>query len=185
MSEYTVPEEIKQRNRELCARYPFLIPTNRWSGKRITDCAAGEKGFWPGNPDEIPEYDYERTELDDMPDGWRKAFGEAICQEIMDELVAHNLVDDYRITQIKEKWGFLHWYDNGCTSKIWKEIIPKYEELSMRTCIHCGKPATKISTGWISPWCDECAKDIRDRMVPIEEYFNPPEEDVGEEEDPV
>lgn len=53
----------KEYNRELCERYPFLIPTNRFSGKRITEGA----GFWPGSPNSVPEWDYESTELDDMP----------------------------------------------------------------------------------------------------------------------
>ena len=35
------------------------------------------------------------------------------------------------------------------------EIIKKYENLSRNTCISCGEPATKISDGWISPFCDK------------------------------
>ena len=47
----------KESNQKLIERFPFLIPRNRWTGK-------------------IPEdYDYSYTELDSMPDGWRKAFG--------------------------------------------------------------------------------------------------------------
>ena len=69
MAEIEVPEEVKQRNRELCEKYPFLIPRNRWSGMRITEAQDG--GFWPGDHDKIPEYDWEYTELDEMPDGWR------------------------------------------------------------------------------------------------------------------
>lgn len=58
-----VDEEIKQKNRELCERFPFLIPRNRFSGKKITDCCGpnGEEGYWPGSPDEHPEYDFEYT----------------------------------------------------------------------------------------------------------------------------
>ena len=50
-----VSEEIKQKNRELCEKYPFLIPHNRWSGMRITEAQNG--GYWPSDPDEVPEYD--------------------------------------------------------------------------------------------------------------------------------
>ena len=63
---------------------------------------------------------------------------------------------EYRIVQIKEKYGFLHWYDAGGNIEIMREIIPKYEEESLNTCICCGKLATKISKGWISPYCDKC-----------------------------
>ena len=172
MYDVVVLEETKERNRKLCERYPFLIPSNRWSGIRITEAGGG--GYWPGNPDEIPEYDYEFTELDDMPEGWRIAFGEQMCEELKQELLAsggEEALQEYRIVQIKEKYGFLRWYDNGCTSRWCHEILPKYEALSERTCIRCGKPATQISTGWISPWCDECAKSIPYRMVPVDVWF--------------
>lgn len=116
-----------QKNRVLIERYPFLLPRNRWTGEVSKD------------------YDYHYTELDAMPDGWRIAFGEQICEEIR----------------------------FGATEKILREIIPKYSKLSQRTCIKCGKPATKISLGWISPWCDECADKIKrhERFESVETYF--------------
>ena len=162
-------DNIKQKNRELCERFPFLIPSNRWSGIRITEADKG--GFFPGKPDVIPEYDYEYTELDSMPDGWRVAFGEQMCQEIMDELVANRMVDDYRITQIKEKYGSLRWYDNGFT-KHGYEIIRKYEELSARTCICCGAPATYVTRGWIMPVCFNCKDNVGYISDPIKEVVN-------------
>lgn len=177
-----VPKSVKKRNKKLCKRFPFLIPTNEWSGKRITDCCGpdGEEGYWPGSPDHHPDYDWEYTKLDDMPEGWRKAFGEQMCEEIMQELVEHNCVDKYRVTQIKEKYGELRWCDFGGTDKIFREIIPKYEELSKRTCINCGAPATRISTGWISPWCDQCILPLRCTTVPIEEWFKEDADDEHE-----
>lgn len=104
----------------------------------------------------IPTY----TELDAMEPGWKKAFGIQMCKEIKKELKKYNFLYKYRITQIKEKWGKLEWYDCGIPkdSKIW-DIIEKYSEISRKTCINCGKPATKISTGWISPYCDDCIGD--------------------------
>lgn len=177
-----VSEEVKRENRKLCEKYPFLIPRNRWSGMRITEAQGG--GYWPGSPEKIPEYDWERTELDEMPDGWRKAFGEQLCEELKQELLSaggQEALDNYMIIQIKEKFGYLRWYDNGCTERWFSEILPKYENLSERTCIHCGKPAAFISTGWISPWCEECAQGIRDHMVPIDEWFSPIYQEEGEE----
>ena len=181
MSEIEVSQEIKDRNRALCEKYPFLIPRNRWSGKRITEAKDG--GYWPGDPESIPEYDYEYTELDDMPEGWRKAFGEQLCEELKQELLAsggEKALNEYMICQIKEKYGYLRWYDFGCTERWFSEILPQYENLSERTCIRCGRPAKYISSGWISPWCEDCAKGIPDRMVPIDEWFAPAnEEDDG------
>lgn len=69
----------KESNQKLIERFPFLIPRNRWTGK-------------------VPEdYDYSYTELDSMPDGWRKAFGEQMCEDIRDELVHAEYLNQYRI----------------------------------------------------------------------------------------
>lgn len=156
-------EEIKQKNRELCERYPFLIPSNRFSGMKVTDPKAQEGGFWPGSPEAIPDpYDYEYTELDEMPHGWRKAFGEQMCEEIRNAILESGTAEDlndYRIVQIKEKYGQLRWYDDWTNDAI-EAVIDKYTALSEQTCIRCGKPATKVSTGWISPFCDDCATEL-------------------------
>lgn len=155
----------KEKNKELIERFPFLMPHNRWTDKMPED------------------FDYSYTELDAMPDGWRKAFGEQMCEEIREELVRVAYLDKYRIAQIKEKYGTLRWYDFGCTERMLCEIIPKYEHLSARTCIRCGSPATKVSTGWISPYCDACASNIGqyERLIPIEEWLDEGEDDVASE----
>ena len=155
----------QEANRKLIERFPFLLPRNRWT-------------------DKVPEdFDYSYTELDSMPDGWRTAFGEQMCEEIREELVRANYLYQYRITQIKEKYGSLRWYDFGCTERMLREIIPKYDHLSARTCIRCGKPATKASTGWISPYCDTCADEIgqTERFIPIEEWLNGSRDEVASE----
>ena len=153
-----------EENKKLIERFPFLIPRNRWT-------------------DEIhKDYDYSVTELDFMPDGWRIAFGEQMCQEIMDELIVNDWVDKYRIFDIKEKFGHLCWYDNYGSDKIHKEIIPKYVDLSTKTCIKCGRPAKWMTTWWISPYCDECKKEIESKniehFVTLEEW----ERDITEED---
>ena len=148
----TNEEECKQFNKELCEKYPWLIPTNRWTGEIVED------------------YDYGYTELDQMPEGWRIAFGDQMVGELNQEFVKGGFVNDYRITQIKEKYGGLRWYDNGNTKEGYN-IINKYESLSRKTCICCGKPAKYITLGWISPFCEDCIKDINDRYETVEEYF--------------
>lgn len=145
-------------NKKLTKKFPFLIPKNRWTG----------------NID--PEYDYSYTELDAMPDGWRKAFGIQMCEDIQKELDTYSekIRNDYCITQIKEKYGTLRWYTNWTTEGL-ETIIRKYEELSSKTCIDCGKPATKIGKGWISPYCDSCAskfEQLGESFMPIEEYYS-------------
>lgn len=112
----------------------------------------------------IPKY----TELDAMPDGWRNAFGIQMCKDIKKQLIkegGYKLLFAYRIMQIKEKFGTLRWYDSYSTTGI-NGIIRKYEDISAHTCINCGKPATWISKGWISPYCDDCIGNT-ENAVPI------------------
>ena len=139
-------KRIRMRNKTLCKRYPFLI---------IRD--------WKDNPIE-EEYTY----LDDMPIGWRRAFGIQMCEEIRQALVKKNRLYTYRIEQVKEKFGGLRWYAYGSTPEI-DRIIDKYEDISYHTCVCCGRPATKMSCGWICPYCDKCAEKIGGEYKDIEE----------------
>ena len=127
----------------------------------------------------IPQY----TELDNMPIGWRNAFGLQMCQEIKDALLkvgGRKLLKAYRIMDIKEKYGTLRWYDAGAPKEVY-DIIHKYEELSFRTCIECGKPAKYITQGWISPYCEDCIKHQIYKYDSIEDYYENKEEDGNEE----
>lgn len=162
-------QAIKEYNKALCDRYPFLLPHNRWSGKPIT---TKEKGYWPGSPESIPEYDYEYTELDEMPNGWRLAFGDEMLEEMREELIRCNYLDEYMIVQLKEKYGSLRLYDNGIPQdcKVW-DIISKYEALSEKVCIYCGKPVKWQTTGWILYICDDCAKKYAREDIPLEEQY--------------
>lgn len=117
----------------------------------------------------IPTY----TELDMMPTGWRKAFGIQMCKEVKAQLLkdgGRKLLRKYRITQIKEKYGTLRWYCTWGSNSLY-HILDRYEDLSAKICIKCGKPAEVISTGWISPYCKNCIGN-RD-SISIEEYYNP------------
>lgn len=104
----------------------------------------------------LPTY----TELDAMSDGWRKAFGIQMCKDIKKALLKNGrkALYNYRITQIKEKFGELRWYD-GCTTTEVQKIIAKYAYISSRTCINCGELATVYTPYeyWKSPYCDKCA----------------------------
>ena len=145
--------EIIEHNKELIEEYPFLKLKY--------------------NLDDMPTY----TWLDDMPIGWRIAFGEQMCKEIKEELLKHNELDSYKIIQIKEKFGGLRWYDNSGLPGM-QFIVAKYEALSEKTCINCGKPAIWISKGWISPYCDECAtKQAKAQGVDINKRFKKIQED--------
>lgn len=150
-------KKIKQRNKYLCKRYPFLIPRHIWTDKVVWEV---HKSDWRY----APKYSY--TLLDNMPEGWRKKFGESFCEELREELIKFNFLNKYRVLQIKEKYGELRWYDNGIPigSKIY-DIINKYSELSTHICIHCGRPAEIINyMGWYEPICDKCLEKQEKRL---------------------
>lgn len=153
----------QRRNYELCMKYPILIPTNRWTGKTWDD------------------YEYESVELDQMPPGWRIAFGEQWVAEVQEAInkLPEKERDEIRLTDVKEKYGRLVTYFSYYTDELDK-VIAKYERLSERTCIHCGSPATKISLGYIMPLCDVCAEKSPYRTEDINKYFKEIEDDEEE-----
>ncbi|NLE03344.1 MAG: hypothetical protein GX638_00890 [Crenarchaeota archaeon] len=134
--------------KEINNKYPFLKVLN-FEGEVIPDA----------------------TWFDQIPDGWRIAFGKEIVEEISNILKKINYENDYTIVQIKEKFGRLRWYDNGVPTEIYDELqecIAKYEDLSYKTCIVCGKPADGMSRGWICPYCESCAKKNKIKIFPYE-----------------
>ena len=110
-----------------------------------------------------------------MPEGWWKTFGKQMVKEIEDEIGGWDdeELKDFDIA-VKEKYGELRVY---CTvgNDTLDKIFYKYEQLSKKTCIRCGRPASWISKGWIIPYCNECAAeefDIREKMRPGAEWFD-------------
>lgn len=141
----------RRRNKSLCDRYPFLIPRYEWSD----EIAWGK---------DIPKYSY--TLAEDFPAGWWKAFGIMLCEELRDDLIRCNYLYEFRIVQIKEKFGELRVYTGSLpmSSKAF-DIIDKYSHLSQNICIICGRPdVPMINTGWISPYCYKCFKKICNRQ---------------------
>ena len=60
--------ENVEYNKQLIEKYSWLYPHYQWTGEKVED------------------YDYTWTELDALSEGWRKAFGELLCEEIQEEL---------------------------------------------------------------------------------------------------
>lgn len=145
----------KEHNKMLVEKYPFLIPTSMWTSEPVKS------------------YDYSYTFLDDMPKGWKRAFGEIMCEMIKEELIKHNQLDKYRVIQVKEKFGQLCWYDRNATNEI-RNIIKDFEYISSFTCINCGKlNASIIGELWISPFCEECyLKKHKGHGATSEDYQN-------------
>lgn len=100
----------------------------------------------------------------EMPRGWLFAFGEDMMRDIQTALNNEKkrtgidpLKSEYPwyIVQIKEKFGELRVYSSHIIDEIEDEVIPKYKKLADHTCVWCGDKATKLSYGWIEPWCDQ------------------------------
>lgn len=124
--------------RKMKPKYKWLRIRNRWTGKLIDDLET-------------------RSEIDNLPTGWYIAFGEQMIDELNELLVKYKFDDKYMITQIKEKYGTLRWYDNGIPIVMSKEYLEwqrKYTELSAKTCIVCGKKGVlRKDLWWIEPLC--------------------------------
>ena len=145
----------RRRNKELCKRYPFLIPRNVWTDEITWERWRDEKKYgW--------------TLAKEFPTGWWKAFGLMMCEELREDLIKYDYLDKFRFEEIKEKFGQLRIYYNGIPieSDV-NNIIDKYSILSENICIKCGRPDVPMIniTGWISPYCYHCFNKINKRIM--------------------
>jgi hypothetical protein len=89
-------------------------------------------------------------------DGWFDLIWQ-LCLDIEDAL--HNLEPDaqmdFRVLQVKEKYGTLRFYANWGTDKIF-DLIEDAEEKSARICEICGKEGRINSEGWVTVRCSDC-----------------------------
>ena len=127
-------EEIIEKNKQLAKEFPFIIPRD-----------------YEGN---LPEdYDYSYTELDFIPDGWRKRYGRLICEDI--KRILGDRANEFRFVEIKEKYGELR-IDGSIGNVELDNQFTKYEYLTGNTCIFCGKIGVPSTKGYILPVCREC-----------------------------
>ncbi len=133
-------------NKELIKNYPF-IAIRGWNGKTYRD----------------------GTSLDLIPKGWKKAFGEAMCEDFKKALKADGVKPSRAyVLEAKEKWGFLRWDMNYCGEHV-RKVQDDYERLSGCVCINCGKIGVPMTDfGWISPLCEDCYDD---NIIPCEKPY--------------
>lgn len=122
-------------NKRLLKKYPFLRLRNAFTGKKL-------KG-------------YNFTVLEFLPIGWRKAFAEDMCDDFKNA-IKKSKARHFYIYGLKEKYGSLRIESSSYTDEI-AEVIEKYENLSAKTCISCGKDGEmSCKFGWYEPLCSEC-----------------------------
>ena len=117
--------------------------------------------------DVMTELNTRMREAELLPEGWTNTFIPNMKKELADVLGSY--VYDFVVLDVKEKYGMMrvYWawadrdYDeneardrNELTNKI-EDIVSKYEKISENTCAICGKPSTKMTTGWVWPVCPD------------------------------
>lgn len=137
---YVLRHPVKcYRNYRLVKKYPFLLP---------------RYGF----ADETREnYHYQDTELDHMPEGWRKTFGKMMMDDLVDACKKDKIdIETVRILDLKEKYGMWRMDLNVYEPNIQK-VLDAYEEISQHVCWRCGKIDVPLTNfGWIVPECRSC-----------------------------
>ncbi len=74
----------------------------------------------------------------------------------INQIVQDQKIKDFRITQVKEKFGSLRIYSNFYTDEI-DAVIDKMEDKVSTICEKCGSPEGKFrQDGWLRVECDSC-----------------------------
>lgn len=122
------------KDKALCAKYPKIF-ANRYADMRTTAMCWG---FECG-------------------DGWY-ALIDALCarlQSMTDWNPNNARFPQVIATQVKEKYGGLRFYTEGC-SEYQDGMIHMICALSERTCEVCGAPGKTQDDGWIRTLCKAC-----------------------------
>lgn len=87
-------------------------------------------------------------------DGWLPSI-ETFLEKVS-VIVKEQKLEDFRIVQIKEKFGTLRIYVNEGTPEIY-ELIKETENKSGKTCEICGEEASlSREGGWFTTICPKC-----------------------------
>jgi hypothetical protein len=91
----------------------------------------------------------------EIGDGWLTLIYHLFC-DIEDELRLHpELRENFRVSQVKEKFGGLRCYTYGSSEQI-EALISNAESLSVHICEQCGETGSRRPMGWIVTLCKKC-----------------------------
>ncbi len=85
--------------------------------------------------------------------------------------------EDFKVLQVKEKFGGLRFYVSGYNDEV-NEAIRECEAICAKTCEICGSTKDDVQSrtgGWILTLCNNCEQ--RRKTEPKSAWVNPPEED--------
>ena len=93
-------------------------------------------------------------------EGWYNlldVLGSIIITELSD-----NRDLDFKLNQVKEKFGSLRFYYEGGNDTIWG-AVSFAEQMSNRTCERCGDVGNIRNDGWVVTLCDKHQKEWEDK----------------------
>ena len=123
------------RNKKLVKRYPWIAPVG-WKWNKVKD--------------------YSYTMYDDVPIGWKRAFGKIMLEEYREVLIRNHYLKDFQWVEVKEKYGTLRLYSNGAPMEVLR-LESKYDYISGFFCISCGRMNSPVLIeGWVQPLCEDC-----------------------------
>ncbi len=98
-------------------------------------------------------------------DGWKDLIWE-LCDKL-EQLIIQQTGKELPFesycyaTQIKEKYGTLHFYMSSQTQEM-ADLIDEAEKKSAETCEQCGKPGRILANQkWLCTLCEKCAMNIK------------------------
>lgn len=83
--------------------------------------------------------------------GWKNLLI-AVCEVLQDYLRRHPDVTPVIVSQIKSKFGELHFFYYGGDAFCWGAVDVAIQ-LSTKTCSYCGAPGRQVGSTWVSTLC--------------------------------
>jgi hypothetical protein len=94
-------------------------------------------------------------------DGWFQLLWD--LSEGIEKILKDNPDTEFRVAQVKEKFGGLRFYWS-CKAPTYEKIGPLVQEAEKKaseTCEHCGEPGKERTGGWIKTLCDACEEKTK------------------------
>jgi hypothetical protein len=103
----------------------------------------------------------------DCGDGWFNLIND-LCKNIQNELNKRSnkkLKEEFKVNQIKEKFGGLRFY-TYCDNEQIHKLIDIAETLSFKTCECCGRKGKLCNVeGWLTTLCGDCANRVNNEKL--------------------
>lgn len=74
--------------------------------------------------------------------------------EEIEKIVMEDNLTEFKVDQVKEKFGGLRYYVSGANDRVYKAIA-KAEKKIETMCVVCGEPGKLCTNGWWTVYCDK------------------------------